>query len=212
VADASNAANVVVVVKEAFTSRQFVNNAKSYSFIKEQVKSHAQLYTNLQEPFNTTTFSALFQNVQAYSLQSVDELTTLVGQLSADLTASTQAQNVVLVVIKESVDNSKIDTIVELVQTAATQVNSNTLMVLTGNEGTSGTALFSLLQSDSRMLQAVSQDSNGTVTPVTIVGWAPTDPAASIAAFLNPSVLSALLISLFIFSILIFGYLQLMYV
>lgn len=112
-ADASNAANVVVIVKEAFTSRQFVSNAKSYNFIREQVKSHAQLYTNLQEPFNTTAFSALFQNVQAYTLQSVDELATLVEQLTTDLTASTSAQNVVLVVIKESVANSNIDTIVK---------------------------------------------------------------------------------------------------
>jgi hypothetical protein len=159
VAEASSAANVVVIVKEAFTSRQFVHNAKSYDFIRSQVKSHAQLYTNLQEPFNTTALSTLFQDVQAYTLQSVDELTTLVSQLTADLTASTKAQNVVLVVIKESVDNANIDSIVELVQNAATQVNSNTLVVLTGNEGTSGTALLNLLQSDSRMLQAVATDS-----------------------------------------------------
>ena len=78
VAEASNAANVVVIVKEALTSRHFVHNARSYDFIKDQVKSNAQLYTNLQEPFNTTAFSALFQNVQVYTLQSVEELSTLV--------------------------------------------------------------------------------------------------------------------------------------
>jgi hypothetical protein len=112
-AEASNAANVVVFVKEALTSKHFAHNARSFSFIREQVKSNAQLYTNLQEPFNTTAFSALFQNVQVYTIQSVDELSALVAQLTADLTASTQAQNVVLVVIKESVDNSNLDTIVE---------------------------------------------------------------------------------------------------
>ena len=113
VAEASNAANVVVVVKEALTSKQFVHNARSYNFIKDQVKSNAQLYTNLQEPFNTTAFSTLFQDVQVYTLQSVDELSALVAQLTADLTVSVQAQNVILVVIKESVDNSNLDTIVE---------------------------------------------------------------------------------------------------
>jgi hypothetical protein len=97
------------------------------------------------------------------------------------------------------------------VQNAATQVNSNTLMALTGNEGTSGTALLNLLQSESRLLQAVATDDNSTsATTTTTVGA--DDTVSNIKDYLNPSVLSAILICLFILSILIFAFLQLMYV
>ena len=110
--------------------------------------------------------------------------------------------------IKESVDNSNIDTIVEQVQNAATSVNSNTLVALTGNEGTSGVALLNLLQAESRMLQAVADP-----TPVTAgVAWTSKDAASTLAYWLNPTILSGLLISCFILSILIFGMLQLFYV
>jgi len=42
--------------------------------------------------------------------------------------------------------------------------------------------------------------------------WTATTDSANIVLYLNPSILSALLISLFILSILIFGFMQLFYV
>jgi len=51
----------------------------------------------------------------------------------------------VLVVVNEAVANGNIDAIVEFIQGAAVSVNTNTLMALTGNEGTSPSALLSLL-------------------------------------------------------------------
>ena len=76
-------------------------------------------------------------------------------------------------------------------------------MALTGNEGTSETALLDLFQSHSRMLEVLAATSTVKSTPFVKAG---------IMYFLTPAVLSALLISLFILSILIFAFLQLMYV
>lgn len=112
--------------------------------------------------------------------------------------SSNLTQNVVLVLIKESVEYIDLDTVVEQVQTVAVASNANTLMALTGNEGTSGTALLNLQQTSSRSLQnkTVGDDPNYT----------------GVMMMLTPAVLSALLIVAFILAILIYGFLQLLYV
>lgn len=143
-ADASKSANLVVIVKEAMTTKHFVHNARQFDFIRQEVQQSAKVFTNLEEPFNVTTFRASHDNVLSYTLQSITELNDLVNQLSADLNSSNSTQNVVIVLVKESVDYIDLDTIVEQVQTAAVASNANTLMALTGNEGTSGTALLNL--------------------------------------------------------------------
>ena len=67
-AEASNAANVVVIVKEGLTSRHLARNARTFDFIKSQLRAHAELYTNLEESFNITTFNAAYDNVLSYTL------------------------------------------------------------------------------------------------------------------------------------------------
>jgi pyruvate kinase len=95
----SQAANVVVITKEGLTSRHLARNAKNYDFIKSQLKTHAELYTNLEEPFNATTFKESYETVLSYSLESVVEVETLAKQLEEDLNSSKGQQNVVVIVV-----------------------------------------------------------------------------------------------------------------
>jgi hypothetical protein len=83
--------------------------------------------------------------VKVYTLSAEADLDTLVAQLTDDLTASSLTQNVVLVLIKDTVENVFVDTVVERVQLAAIQVNANTLMVLSGTEGALGFTTLSLV-------------------------------------------------------------------
>lgn len=78
-ADASNASNVVVIVKEGLSSRHLAKNARNYNFIKSQLINHARLYTNLEESLNATTFKAAYDNVLSYTLSSTDELESLIA-------------------------------------------------------------------------------------------------------------------------------------
>jgi hypothetical protein len=75
--EGSKAVNVVAIVKEGLSSRELVHHAKNYDFLKKQIQTNAQMYSNLAEPFDTYAFAESFNGTSTYTLQTLEELSTL---------------------------------------------------------------------------------------------------------------------------------------
>jgi hypothetical protein len=58
VVEASQAVNVVAIVQEGLTSRELVMHAKNFDFLKQQIQTHSEMYSNLREPFDSGAFAA----------------------------------------------------------------------------------------------------------------------------------------------------------
>jgi hypothetical protein len=66
VVQSSNPKNIIVVVKDGLSSKEFVMNAKKFTYLKSLVIDHAQMYTNLREQFNVESFEAEYTTSKTY--------------------------------------------------------------------------------------------------------------------------------------------------
>lgn len=133
--EASKTVNVVVIVKEGMSSKELVVSAKKFDFLKKQIQSKSELYSNLREPFDTVAFAEAFNGTTTYTLQSMEELNTLAETIQEQLNSSTIQPKVVEVIVKQAIPTESIDQIAEKLQTIATAENEKTIMILSGKDG-----------------------------------------------------------------------------
>jgi hypothetical protein len=83
----------------------------------------------------------------------MEELNTLVEAVQEKLNSSTAQPKVIEVVVKQTVNTNNLDKIAEKLSTVAKAENANTLMIISGKEGSIRDGrLLSLAQADSLSL------------------------------------------------------------
>jgi hypothetical protein len=121
-------------------------------------------------------------------------LATLEEVVSKNLETSTVSQRIIEVIVKEGVQTVELDQIIEKLYSIAKGNNKNTLMILTGSEGSQqGERILSFQQTQSKPVVGAAGDNTG----------------LRINKFLTPNVLTGLMVAIFLFSILLFGFLLL---
>jgi hypothetical protein len=186
----------VAIVKEGLTSRDLVKHAKNLNYLKTQISEHAEMYSNLQEQFNTEAFEGLYNGTTTYTLQTLEELTALREALTEQLNQSSVNPTVIEVIVKEAISTYDLDQIIEQIYGVAKADSTNTLMILSGKQGAQHEErILSFVQADSRILAQTGAATNNT--------------DVRINKFLTPNVLTGLMVAIFIFSILLMGFLML---
>jgi hypothetical protein len=57
-----------MVVKDGLSSKDFVMNAKKFTYMKSLLVEHADMYTNIREPFNVENFQTVYTSSKTYSI------------------------------------------------------------------------------------------------------------------------------------------------
>jgi len=66
--ESSNPKNIIVLVKDGLSSKEFVLNAKKFTYLRSLVVDHSEMYTNLREPFNVEAFQTVYTSSKTYPL------------------------------------------------------------------------------------------------------------------------------------------------
>lgn len=111
--EGSSTVNVVAVVKEGLTSQELVHIGKKCTFLRSQVQGHSELYSNLQDQFNSSAFEQLFNGTSTYTLQTIEELSALEETLAEQFKESTANPTVIEVIVKQGVSIESFDKIIE---------------------------------------------------------------------------------------------------
>jgi len=164
-----------------------VNWAPHYPYLKEKILGGSTVYTK-SDNLDEAQLESIVGVPIKYTLNTIDDLPSLAQTLASDLTASTSTMKLSLVTIKEGVPLAGLDNIAKTLVNSANGVDATTFAVLTGKEGT--------LVSDLPP-RALRQD-------------VPTGTPQVTGKYLMPTALSAILISLFLITFLLIGYLRLM--
>ena len=144
----------------------------------------------MRESFDTVALEELFNGTSTYTLQTLEELNTLEETIQESLKSSESSQRVIAVIVKESVNTNDLDQIIEKLFGVAKANNDNTMMILSGKEGA---------HQDERLLSFAQ----------TVSAQAGDNTGVRINKYLTPNVLTGLMVAIFIFSILLFGFLLL---
>jgi hypothetical protein len=110
--------NVLVLVKDGLSSKEFVMNARKFTYLRSLVIDHAQMFTNLREQFNVEAFESEYTTSKTYPIQSVEEVDLLTSTFANQL--NTNETNYIVIPIHKTVATKDLDTIIEkLVKEAA---------------------------------------------------------------------------------------------
>lgn len=113
VVEASQAVNVIAIVQEGLTSNELMKHARNFDFIKQQILTNSEMYSNLREPFDTVAFASSFNGSSTYTLQNMEELTTLTEAVQDKLKLSHAQPKVIEVIVKQTVHTQNLDKIAE---------------------------------------------------------------------------------------------------
>ena len=66
--EAGKPKNVLILIKDGFSSKELVINAKKFDNLKKLIVSHASLYTNLRQPFDISSIQTEFPQTKLYTV------------------------------------------------------------------------------------------------------------------------------------------------
>ena len=147
---AAKAGNLLLIVKDGFSSKELVMNAKKFENLKQMIQFHSSIYTNLRQPFDFEAVKSTFPETRHYRVGTLNEAIVLTKKVFDDLEAAGKEQNVIIVEVKEIVSMEDFDHVIMTLQEGVISHNHETVIVVSGREGVaSNERMMNLQQGES---------------------------------------------------------------
>ena len=192
----ANSHKLLLIVRDGFSSKELVMNAKKFQTLKEMIKSHSSVFTNLRQPFDFQAVKSEFHDTLHYDVTSINEASPLSQKILADFSSTGEENKVIIVEVKETVSMDDFDKLISTLKAEVLKKNEETVIAVSGREGVAtAERMMNLQQTESNQQQKTLQQTD-------ILNY------YSINYYLSPNIATGLFVSFFMIFFLIFGFIQ----